>query len=119
MKTEVGVRGFFIFFVDFFIFFGNFVDFFIFFEFFYFLLGVRGFLFFLVTSVVLFNIQTCTHPSAVCNGTHDDQREQAYPDASHLGGWPQDTDGQTFRRHHNVVPGQARVHRQQLAWRSF
>jgi hypothetical protein len=71
MKTEVGVRGFFIFFVDFFIFFGNFVDFFIFFEFFYFLLGVRGFLFFLVTSVVLFNIQTCTHPS-------DDQREQTY-----------------------------------------
>ncbi len=74
---------FFIFFVDFFIFFGNFVDFFIFFGIFLFFswiflfflvtswiflfflrffifLGVRGFLFFLVTSVVLFNIGPVT-----------------------------------------------------------
>ena len=71
MKTEVGVRGFFIFFVDFFIFFGNFVDFLFLLRFFYFFWEFVDFLFFLVTSVVLFNIQTCTHPS-------DDQREQAY-----------------------------------------
>ena len=56
MKTEVGVRGFFYFFRGFFYFFGNFVDFFIFFEIFYFFGSSWIFLFFLVTSVVLFNI---------------------------------------------------------------
>ncbi len=60
MKTEVGVRGFFYFFRGFFIFFGNFVDFFIFLRFFYFFGSSWIFLFFLVTSVVLFNIGPVT-----------------------------------------------------------
>ena len=90
-KPKLEFVDFFIFFVDFFIFFGNFVDFFIFFwdffiffvdfflgnfmdffiflRFFYFFGSSWIFLFFLVTSVVLFNIGPVT-PNRI-NGLFD------------------------------------------------